>query len=225
MYLTPLNPLNPSDNDTQPTWLPMWKVLWYALKGMPIYIKHLKTPWRSLRVPRFPIGFCILGGLLYVLPLFAFPSEQEVQMSSISDRVMFSIAGAIACFMVLVVLDTLFLLWCILLLKIYGRLSSIPTQTVVGSQRVVYFSAVYQPVVPLFFGLAWASLPGHLNIPYAIEWLVVNILLLAVIVRIMVIFQGMRRESDGSICVGLLSLLPCLDIWVAILFVFFELIP
>ena len=114
--------------------------------------------------------------------------------------------------LILATLNFVLALWFAFMLKIFGFFSKKKLECVSGAQRISYFSTVFQPILFLTLALD-VLLDGYFN--YA-GWFMstsVAIMVFAGIVRLLAVFQSMRREAGGSVWAGLLAIILCFDVW------------
>ena len=54
-----------TDSEKEITQLGLGGILKYVLRGAPFYWRSDRVPWKSVRVPRFPVVFSILSGIFW----------------------------------------------------------------------------------------------------------------------------------------------------------------
>jgi len=204
----------------------MWRVVRYACLGVPISVKHLDCPWKNVLTPRFPLFFSLLPlvTVIVVCSIIGPWRTEDIYIPS-DEFILVRIVGfveavpyGIIAFTVLFswipfVVNLLLLGWCFLILLVFKAITKKDIQVTQGIYRVVYFSAFFQF---LFFSVL-TYLPSFPIGPHfkliagtVIYWLVI---LAFATIRVMSVFQGMRRETKGNIFAGLLSILCCVDVW------------
>jgi len=206
--------------------LSMWRIIKYACLGVPIFVKHLDRPWKDVLTPRFPLFFSVLGWLLVMVLCFVTGIfrlglfTDEYGISDIGAYAGYCFGGFVIWCWIPIVINLFLLGWCMLLLLILKNHAN-DIKVIHGAQRVTYFSAFFQAIFIFvaYSSLGWQAVNADITgfgvtVLKAILWLIVG---LACIVRLMTVFQGMRRESNGSVLVGFLSIFACLDIWCPVL--------
>ena len=192
----------------------IWAILKFALRGAPFSWKYISTPWKSVQPPNFPILFTVLSGVLFIIP----PLEMSISIAVRQEG--FELGGLVSTYLlqgafgvlILATLNFVLALWFAFMLKIFGFFSKKKLECVSGAQRISYFSTVFQPILFLTLALD-VLLDGYFN--YA-GWFMstsVAIMVFAGIVRLLAVFQSMRREAGGSVWAGLLAIILCFDVW------------
>jgi len=213
----------------EPIKLTIWSVAKYACRGVPVSVKHLDRPWKEVLTPRFPLFFSLLP-LLTVVVVGSIVGEWRtgdvyvpkdefiiVRILGFVEAIPYSIiAFTVLYSWVPFVVNLLLLGWCFFILSVFKRITNEDIQVAQGAKRVVYFSAFFQFLLfSVFFCLPGFLVDPHfaLTVRSVVFWLVTST---AAIIRIMSLFQGMRREANRNVFVGFLSVIPCIDAWYAL---------
>jgi len=203
--------------------LSVWAVTKYTCLGVPISVKRLDRPWKETLTPRLPLFFPLLVAFLYIMAGTAFgllSRADEEYSQTFTDVVssMFVVSFMTVCCLIL--FNVVLLGWCFLILWIFKRITEKETQVTHGAQRVTYFAAVFQPLTIFIpFVIFWQY--GGRPFGLAINSVLLLVLLIACIIRVMAVFQGMCREAGGNIWIGFLSIIPCVDVWFGLSFLTF----
>jgi hypothetical protein len=211
-------PVSPDeDNAVRTTRRLSWAdVTRYALRGVPLSTKALSDGWTSISTPSFPILYCLLAALV--------PTSAGVIMGLASkgadvpwSEVLTSSLGMLALmwWWVPFLSSVLTLCWCMLILLLFRSPSREKSEVVRGAQRVTYFAGLSQLLfylvvfgTPFLCGGSDAGLVSKLG--------AFSLVLIAGVIRIGVVYQGLRAETGGNCLAGILGCLVCLDVLVGV---------
>ena len=224
----------PSNNLQQPVieeaYLSNWGVLKYAMRGVPITEKYTGVPWVSLITPNFPAVFSLMAGFLYLIPGIVysmFSGAGEAGNVAIGTKVI-GIAGTLIMIAVAACIINLVLFgWCSVVLVLFRRITNTRIKITPRAQRITYFAALYPPI----HFLSTAMLTVLHSAQYRNGWIVqceiigfvaVVLLVFALVMRLLTVFQGMRREANGSVWIGGLGIVGCVDVWLILYSLLFE---
>jgi hypothetical protein len=188
-------------------------VLKCVLRGAP-FVWRIKQPWQFVRVPRFPVAFSVLSGILWwvMTELKVMHAVREAPppkrfglpfaVSLLADSAFFVVMNAVI----------MGVFWIILKQFNNRSIKNSGGTWLAGARRVSYFSTVFQPLFFLilaapFFAQSYVTSPAWAEHAFLVG------LVCAAIIRLAAAFQSMRHETGGSILAGLLASVFCLDLW------------
>ena len=89
-----------------------------------------------------------------------------------------------------------------------------------AAQRIVYFSALYQPLIFFTLGAVMTaySYMSYFIVPDKLFSGLLSITTAAALLRLGAMFQGMRRQLGGSVMAGLAGAVACVDSWYFLLY-------
>lgn len=199
------------NNISSLTYFSFTNILVSILRGAPFFWRK-DIQWKNIRVPSFPIFLSTISGILSHVPAFKKAYSQVVPPGLASQVIAFFFSSVIgALYIVFLNLITLF---CIrYVIKKFSKVQYLdPNEHIFGARRVLYFSAFYQLLLFMtFIALEELSFYFHYDINYMRTEAI--ILILIGFVRLLSVFQGVRREVNGSVVAGLISIIPCFDVW------------
>lgn len=193
-------------------------VLRRVARGAPFVWRSEDLAWDLVRVPRFPAAFSALAGALAMViniskagqaahePLTATAFLLTVFVSLIGGAVLF--AG-----LNVVIMGGFWL--SLSVFKSRGP-ENTGSALLAATQRVSYFSTVFQPLLILMFVglfLAESHVAPFGSVAHA---LALGVLAFGIL-RLMAVFQSMRRETGGRVSAGLSGMLFCFDVWAILL--------
>ena len=181
----------------------------HVFMGVPITTKFLTVPWSSIRTPFFPFANSFLMGFLMVLTLieisthgFYLPGGEYFNLAIIVNITLGFLLG--------IFINLIQLIWFMLILKFYKIISRMPVKVGIAAERLLYVTSVYQPLIFAF--LLLAILKGPV-ISGTFSYCLLIVAAVVGAVRLLAVFQGMRRETEGSLIFSLLSIIFCIEIW------------
>ena len=206
--------------------LSVWQVSKFAFLGVPITLKQLQFPWKEIMTPRFPLFFSILGWFSitifgFVLDIFELNLFQEKNVvSEIGAYAFYCFAGFGIYVWIPIVVNVLLFCWCFIILLFFKKISKININIIYGSRRVIYFSAFFQMfyLFTSYYYLVWEAKTTTGETSEIIRLLLLIFMIVTALLRIGAVFQGIRRETNGNVWAGLLSVIGCTDIWLLSLF-------
>jgi hypothetical protein len=186
----------------------------YLLQSVRFYWLHRDIPWRQVRVPSFPVGFTVLSGFFYELPVLikaASRVQEPFNLAKFLVAIIVCLAFGSAVFFTLNLIIRGAFEIILRRFKKDGE-GAAEYSPKLGAQRVCYFSSVFQLL--LFFVYAGSYiLDSHYKLMGWGAHVLFATILLFCIIRLLAVFQSMRYETDGSTSAGLLALIPCFDVW------------
>jgi hypothetical protein len=198
--------------------LSAFTVLKYNCLGVPISLKHLPYEWREVVPGAFPLAFSFFAALMAaVLAGFGFLYSSWPCYARMTLRDFFGESWSIfrMAFLWQVVFNSVLFCHCALVLYLWNRFTKGGAECSRGAQRVVYFSSFWVSVTVFVWTLEWAVYNGAV-IPAALMGFGLFVVFpIALVLRVLSIFQGVRRETQGSIPAAGLSLVGAVDLWLA----------
>ena len=194
------------------------EVLKYNLRGVPISLKHLPYEWTAVVPGAFPLAYPFLAALM-AAPIggfgFLYSASPSYAGMTVGDFFTQSWSLFAQAFLLQVLFNSVFFCYCALVLYVWNRLTSGGADCTRGPQRVVYFSSLWLSVMAFAVALYWAEYFGA-ALPDALMYpLILAVFPVAVVLRVLSIFQGVRRETQGSSLAAGLSVVGALDIWLS----------
>ena len=193
--------------------------------GIPIKGLSKEKIWLDIETPVFPIGFTLLGFLLYALAFMLAQSEIEYTDSELVDV---TLRWTLKKGGFLLLVNVILMIWLMLILQIFKTISGVSVSVIRGARRVLYFSTIFQSIMPFLVMIAFGDLLGRfysygehgfwslvllpkiLDVSYP---LIFFLIALSAFARILCVFQGVRLETSGSIFPAILSIVACIDSW------------
>ena len=199
-----------TDSEKEITQLGLGGILKYVLRGAPFYWRSDRVPWKSVRVPRFPVVFSILSGIFwgvfsFVVISFLYGSE-SIDKGELLVGLMYLCCVGIIIFLVLN---------CLIMAGFWIVLTPFDKSLIFwsgGGRRVAYFSTFFQMI--FFLGIVVSYLLEAFFYPIAKGRIFLLVTTIFGIIRLLAVFQSIRHETEGSTSAGLLGLIPCLDVWI-----------
>jgi hypothetical protein len=183
-------------------------VLKCVLRGAP-FVWRIKQPWQLVRVPRFPVAFSVLSGILWwvmtqLKVMHAVREAPPLKRFGLSFAVSLLADSAFLVGMNAVIMGAF---WIIL-----RQFKNSGGTCLAGARRVSYFSTVFQPLFFLILAAPFFAQSYVTSSAWSEHAFLVG-LVCAAIIRFAAAFQSMRHETGGSILAGLVASVFCLDLW------------
>jgi len=199
----------------------VWKgtdVYLSLIKGAPLFWVKDFPPWTSISLPRFPVALSLISGCFLMVPVLI-KAYQAANINITPFNFATTLIGAFLSGVSMGVsfnLTILVLSWAILKRFKKGDASDIHHKSMKGAQRITYFAAIFQ--VPFWASIAGVSLTVKYKEPAG--WIAITFASAIIafgVIRLLAVFQGVRRDTDGRIIPGLFAMLSCIDVWLWLL--------
>lgn len=182
--------------------LSWFRLLWYALRGLPFYLKPVGVKWHRIQTPLFPIMSCLMSTVIPAVLVCWRDFGQPEQDVGLGPYITYSVAACGIYAWLPFAISVLLFIWCLLVLAVLKSAIGESFRVVRGAQRVTYISAPFQ----MLFYVTVLLTPVD-NIAWPFIGCVVGI------VRVASVFECMRRESHGSLVAATLGTVACIDVW------------